>query len=533
MTIMKIEVFPDTSKPSGGHAIIRLKGIALLPPGAKFRIDPIDDSLDDGDIEGWPHGELSPLDTRQTPEGIELRIGPNVVDAPMLEPGTPVTISVPNSQLTAELIWPDLPLSSNAAAAPVVMSPSQMAAEMAANERAKIEAIQAEKAAEAERAARAAKAVRDAQATKDARIAEEAAAKVVADQLERDKAKSLVPPIPTVVLDDTPQPERFAAATRELEAALALEPLEPGSEPAVARPKPTSLSDTLQQQVPPQGNKPASPPGQPDRPRSQTATLSSLKPAIDRPEAPNAMLPERDISLPTIVLKRSSEAASGANPSSLETTRLRRESIDGHVEPPTKGSRLMPFLAGAGAAGIALAAFLAVTAMRPGPGQSGVSAGIVGGELVHRTALADAFTVGTQSPRGEIATDVDLPTALRLADYNLHGVDRPIDRAEAEFWLKKAMSLTASHSQIRWAMTQLGTLSAEPVSGTPDYEKARLLWEISAANGDPVAMCFLGTLMEHGLGLAADRSKALEQFKRARAAGGCPNSDEAITRLSK
>jgi len=147
MTIMKIEVFPDLSHPAGGHAVIRLKGIALLPPGSTFRIDPIDDSLDDGDIEGWPHGDLSPLDTRQTPEGIELRVGPDVVDAPMLEPGTPVTISVPNSKLTAELIWPDLPLSSKAASAPVVMSPSQMAAELAANERAKIEAAQAEKAA--------------------------------------------------------------------------------------------------------------------------------------------------------------------------------------------------------------------------------------------------------------------------------------------------------------------------------------------------------------------------------------------------
>ena len=120
MTIMKIEVFPDTSQPAGGHAVIRLKGIALLPPGTTFRIDPIDETLDDGEFNGWPRGDLSPLDTRQTPEGIEMRIGPDVVDAPLLEPGTPVTISVPDSHLSAELIWPDLPLSSSLTSAPVV-----------------------------------------------------------------------------------------------------------------------------------------------------------------------------------------------------------------------------------------------------------------------------------------------------------------------------------------------------------------------------------------------------------------------------
>lgn len=525
MTIMKIEVFPDTSQPAGGHAVIRLKGIALLPPGSTFRIDPIDDSLDDGDIDGWPRGDLHPLDTRQTPEGIELRVGPDVVDAPMLEPGTPVTISVPNSKLTAELIWPDLPLSSKAASAPVVMSPSQMAAELAANERAKVEAAQAEKAALA-----AAEAAKVAEAARAAKAAD--AARAEAERMKRPAAgPATAPP----ALDDTPQQDRIAAAARQLEAALALEPDE--GKPGAARP--ASLANALEQAATPAKvaeptpargfASAASPVAAP--PRSVNATLSSLKPAADRPEAPSALLPERDISLPTIVLKRVSEATPGSAATGVAGTKLRRETIDGQVSPPQQPSRLMPFLAGAGVAGIALAAFLAVTALRP----SGVTVINQGASLdaTHRAAIADAFTVGTQSPRGEVATDVDLPTALRLADYNLHGVDRPIDRAEAEFWLKKAMSLTASHSQIRWAMTQLGTLSAEPVTGSPDYEKARLLWEISAANGDPVAMCFLGTLMEHGLGLAADRAKALDYFKRARGSGGCPNSDEAIARLSK
>lgn len=523
MTIMKIEVFPDTSQPTGGHAVIRLKGIALLPPGTTFRIDPIDDTLDDGDFDGWPRGNLSPLDTRQTPEGIEMRIGPDIVDAPLLEPGTPVTISVPDSKLSAELIWPDLPLSSSLRQAPVVMSPSQMAAELAATERARTEAANA---------ARAAKEAELAAATRAEKARVEAARFEAARfEAERLAKKPPTKPVAVPAAAAPTQQQRLAAAARELQAALALEPQDT---------KPGTLAKALDSMPP--ANKAAddalanlaSANIGGDRPRSNnhgSATLSSLsKSTSDRLESTLTATPDRDHSLPTIILKRSD--APGNPPSTIETSKLRRETIDGRLAPQSTPSRIMPFLAGAGAAAIALAALLAVTSLRSGsnspPPISGVQMA-----AAQKSGLADAFTVGTQSPRGEIATDVDLPTALRLADYNLHGVDRPIDRAEAEFWLKKAMSLTASHSQIRWAMTQLGTLSAEPVTGTPDYEKARLLWEISAANGDPVAMCFLGTLLEHGLGLSADRTKALEHFKRARGAGGCPNSDEAIARLSK
>ena len=45
MTTTKIEVVRDSGKPAGGHAIIRLTGVALLPPGATFRIEPIDDAM--------------------------------------------------------------------------------------------------------------------------------------------------------------------------------------------------------------------------------------------------------------------------------------------------------------------------------------------------------------------------------------------------------------------------------------------------------------------------------------------------------
>ena len=478
MTVMKIEIVPDPSHPAGGHAIIRLKGVALLPPGATFRIDPIDEALNEAFAPGWPHGDLHPLETRQTPDGVELRIGPDVVDAPLLEPGTPVTISIPDGHVSAELVWPDLPISLAPSSSPVVMTPSQMAAQIATNER--------EKSAAANAAAM--------------RTEEEWLARVRQDAAAAEAAR---------------EQQRMAAAARELEAALALDPI-----PAEGQ---RSLNG---------GDRPYSSPYAPGLERTRTAdnSLSSL--SKTPPERLDTVADkDRDQSLPAIILKRASQSAAARN-AEPESARLRREPIEGRVASSSAAGRLMPFLAGAGAAGIAAAAIFAVLALRLSA--TGVSVGTQqSAAALPKTVLAEAFSVNTQSPRGELATDVDLPTALRLADYNLHGVDRPIDRAEAEFWLKKAMSLTASHSQIRWAMTQLGTLSAEPVDGAPDYEKARLLWEIAAANGDPVAMCFLGTLLEHGLGVTADRGKALDHFKRSKDAGGCPNSDEAIARLSK
>ena len=479
MTVMKIEIVPDPSQPAGGHAIIRLRGVALLPPGATFRIDPIDETLSEGNEGGWPHGALHPLETRQTPDGVELRIGPDVVDAPLLEPGTPVTLSIPDGRVRAELVWPDLPISFATKTSPVVMTPSQMAAQIATNER--------EKTAAANAAA--------------VRAEEERLARIRQDAAAAEAAK---------------EQQRMASAARELEAALALDPLP---------------LDDLRTKSGPGKSYPGSYAPSPERTRSADTSLSSLSKA--QPERIDANLEkDRDQSLPAIILKRASQSAAAKN-AEPESTPLRREAIEGRIVSNTAAGRLMPFLAGAGAAGLAAAAVFAVLALRTGAPGAPTSTQQAATAALPKSVLAEAFSVSTLSPRGEHATDVDLPTALRLADYNLHGVDRPIDRAEAEFWLKKAMSLTASHSQIRWAMTQLGTLSAEPVNGAPDYEKARLLWEIAATNGDPVAMCFLGTLLEHGLGMTADRAKALDYFKRSKDAGGCPNSDEAIARLSK
>jgi TPR repeat protein len=562
MSVVKIDVLPDLSVTTGGHAIIRLRGVALLPPGATFRIDPIDDALNDNHAEGWPHGDHHPIETRQTPEGIEMRVGPNIVDAPLLEPGTPVTISVPDGKFSGDIVWPDIPLSNTASFASVLMTPSQMAAELAANERAKAEAARlvAEEKAKAARAAEAAKAQqeRDLKKAEQANTARQAA-------LEQ---------------------QRMMAAARDLEAALAVDPVgsqllsNPNSlDPSTVRPAssggtpagkpsksgPAKPSDAVKSTFAAQGatsqvalserttkldkgqtsdRDPSSERGlsrlaQPSdtRNREQRTAAGDARPSNGH-EPAFTLSPEREPSLPSLVLHPN--PSSPSHTSSAGTAEIQSETLEGRVvtdiAPRTNNAK--PFLAGAGiAAALAAVLFLMLGATKSGlkPNTTLSPAGTLSSTTLmgKKSILADAFTAGPQSPRGDSAIDVDLPTALRLADYNLHGIDRAVDRAEAEFWLKKALALTTSHSQIRWAVTQLGTLAAEPVSGAPDYEKARALWEISASNGDPVAMCFLGTLLENGLGTGVDRAQALSYFHRAKDAGGCPTGDEAIARLSK
>lgn len=109
MTLKSIHIIPDPAHPEGGHAVIRIDGVWLLHERATFRIEPLDDAVDADDLRDWPHGEQLPLDVRTTARGIELVVGPAVVDAVDLPPGATVSISVPAAQiLAAQALWPDV-----------------------------------------------------------------------------------------------------------------------------------------------------------------------------------------------------------------------------------------------------------------------------------------------------------------------------------------------------------------------------------------------------------------------------------------
>jgi TPR repeat protein len=108
-----------------------------------------------------------------------------------------------------------------------------------------------------------------------------------------------------------------------------------------------------------------------------------------------------------------------------------------------------------------------------------------------------------------------------------------VDLKEGEFWIRRGVSRFMSDGRLRWALTQLGSVYAAPGETSPDFEKARMMWEISGALGDAVALCFLGNLHEYGLGIPVNRDVALTWYERARAAGGCKGIDEAIARVKR
>ena len=142
--------------------------------------------------------------------------------------------------------------------------------------------------------------------------------------------------------------------------------------------------------------------------------------------------------------------------------------------------------------------------------------------------LDDVFKVTNESPRGRSASGVTLTQALALADENLYS-DTP-DPEEARFWLRTAGAMVLGEDRMKWALTQLGAIYARDGS-QESFARARALWQLAGAQGDPVALCFLAKLHEHGLGVPKNRLAALSHYEQAQRQGGCQGVDAAIQRL--
>ncbi len=155
----------------------------------------------------------------------------------------------------------------------------------------------------------------------------------------------------------------------------------------------------------------------------------------------------------------------------------------------------------------------------------------VAGSVAQPGTLFDALTVGETSPRGTAVANISATKALETANSMLLADGAARDSSEGAFWLKRYIRGVIGDERNMRVVTQLGSLYAEPTGQVPDFEKARTLWEIASAAGDPVAMCFLGQLHENGLGLDLDKKTALHWYEHAKQAGGCSSVDEAITRV--
>jgi hypothetical protein len=93
---LDIQAFDDRSRPAGGHAVVRLMGLAGIPRSSAFVLRPLDATLVEQNPEVWPQGLSEPVETRPTEGGVELVLGVEFVDNPLLVPGTPVMIELPH-----------------------------------------------------------------------------------------------------------------------------------------------------------------------------------------------------------------------------------------------------------------------------------------------------------------------------------------------------------------------------------------------------------------------------------------------------
>ena len=89
MRKVSVEVLEDASHPEGGYAVLLLRDVASLPDATTFRLKPVEarGSFDDGETEAWPQGDLIPRAVRRVTGGMELLVGPDVVECRALVPG--------------------------------------------------------------------------------------------------------------------------------------------------------------------------------------------------------------------------------------------------------------------------------------------------------------------------------------------------------------------------------------------------------------------------------------------------------------
>lgn len=110
MRKVDVEISEDTSRPEGGYAIVLLRDVPNLPDRATFRIKPVDarDPYAGPIGEDWPRGDHAPVAVRQTEAGVELVIGPDIVECPALLPGAVGVIEVAAAHVRGEFLWPSI-----------------------------------------------------------------------------------------------------------------------------------------------------------------------------------------------------------------------------------------------------------------------------------------------------------------------------------------------------------------------------------------------------------------------------------------
>jgi hypothetical protein len=424
-----VEAFEDRSRPGGGHAVIRVRGLTEVPDGLTFRLRPADGSPARDRPGTWPDGDHRPLSTRLTADGAELLVGPDIVESPELLPGTLAILDIPKCGVRGEFLWPSI----QPIARPRrrhVLSRSEREAHLAGDREPAPEPIPFTEASDAssgvEPAAPADASPGPADASADAW-----ATHIAATLAEEARRKSQ----PTTGPDGSPDPSHppFAA------------PAGDGTRAPLAPPRPARP------------------------PRHRLAVAAGLALAFLAGTQASRVLSARTPSPPGEVTAASPAARQPARPDPSAAARAAE-------------ARLLPLV-----------------------------------------------ETATLSPRGLDTAALPPARLLERADVLLNGPPEVRDAAEARFLVRRALARTLGQERIVWALTQLGSLEAEPGRGaSPDFAAAAAAWSLAARLGDPIAMCFLAALEAHGLGRPRDAAAARAWYARARDAGGCPGHDAGL-----
>lgn len=549
MSEVNVAIREDTNHPEGGHAVIELTGVKAKPLSDAFSLEPVDSNLNAADMKGWPSGERTPLKTRMSPAGFEIMIGPDVVESPVLLPGTPVLVKVPGAGVSREVLWPDIKPLRRQKVKRIITSTDRRdsMARMQAQKEQAAQAAMAAQVAKAAHAAQAAKSTSGAGAPSGAAGSADKSTSANVTKLNtggaRQPAQSLARAIHSSDVNSGKAARAPSANPTGQEA------LDGGN-----RSRLSSLADSgatlsgaqmAAGSVPnfadhaPSGGGLGSGGSGGSQFAGDAVRLQSPKSATGLAPAPAASADSATTVNPAV------DPAVFAPDHGAEADGLSRGTADGAGSGSQSASRRSGLIAAA-----ALAATLGVVGylyINRTPAEMSIETGPAPGvvstpdktaaEVARRepkpAPLFDAIAAQSMSPRGNRADEVSGTEAITRAYRAVSGASTPRDTEEGAFWLRQYLAKKIGDKQTLWALTQLGSTYARPTDGAPNYETARQLWEIAAGLGDPVASCFLGGLYEAGLGVAVNKAQALKWYEVAGKRGGCPNLDAAMARLRK
>lgn len=505
MKVERIEVLAHAREPAGSFAIIKLFGIDRLEGPATFRLEPAGDA--GPRALGWPDGDLRPIGVRAGNGTVELLIGPEITKSSALVKGTAVRFRMPAAEVDLTLEWPDL--SQAAPADP----PAMAAAPSTAPDPPPRVAAKPAPSATPNRSAN------------GVRPPEKPANTQGLARLQR-RGPAAAPPL-TDIAKPPPQPVAAAAS--------------PEGRTATVPPPPPTDSVAITPPVPP-ADTPAK--GRAPAPAAETRADASPPAVVPAKRRATAPPPVPTAAVPTgIVATKPPPPPAAAQPPGRPASEPPAVLVEAAQSPPPPmraSISIVPFALGLVIVAAMLVTFLRTTTIE---GTSttlyaalmNANAGIPDPTAPRRPpheVLSEILAVGATSPSGIDAAGTSQREALERANALLVTGHTAQQRAEAAYWLRKALSTSLSEPRLVWAVTQLGASYASGDKAA-DYEAARLLWSWAADAGDAQAACFLGRLFENGLGVPSDAAAAQKHYQHARRLGGCPGLEQAMNRLGR